>query len=231
MAAPVVTNVAGWQANPNLTPNLVKAILQHTAEVTGYSAPGRARLLNSRCAPAKFYKDKSSAADAVRRSGAKPLGQHRLTGHQPLETPGPLNHLGAAHGLGGDTTTSSGAPSADAIARLGHQRRRRRHIVGTEARWTTRLGYRLRRRQHRVGTNATTTSWGTDCGGADCDKTVWHRGRRQMCKTAEDGDNIVGTPTTTTSSGALPRQRRTWGSSRRRVVYPDDETSRCRTSR
>ena len=67
MAAPVVTGTVALmlQANPNLTPNLIKAILQYTAQVyPGYSPLRQgAGFLNTLGAVrlAKFYATRSPA--------------------------------------------------------------------------------------------------------------------------------------------------------------------------
>ena len=73
MAAPAVTGTVALmlQANPNLTPNLVKAILQYTAQVyPGYNAADAGRRLPQlagRGPAGEFY-----ATAASRRRGADP---------------------------------------------------------------------------------------------------------------------------------------------------------------
>ena len=98
MAAPVVSGTVAlmMQANPNLTPNLVKAILQYTAEeYDGYSALRQgAGFLNSLGAVrlAKFYKDnKVGARMPIQKIWSQKIiwGNHRLSG-------GYLNPLGNA---------------------------------------------------------------------------------------------------------------------------------------
>ena len=164
----------------------------------------------------------------------------------------PVQSVWSRHDLWGNHRLKRGVikPSANAWANnivwgIGDERRQ---LVAALRRRQHRLGHRWpRRRQHRVGhaaTPATTSSgaragdgdnivWGTtatattssgarDCGGADCDDTVWGtadprrqrrlghggRGRQHRVGHNGDGDNIVwGTsaPMTTTS----------WGSERR----------------
>jgi serine protease AprX len=89
MAAPVVSGTVAlmFQANPNLTPNLVKAILQYTSEeYRGYSALRQgAGFLNSLGAVrlAKFYKDNQVGARMPVQSiwSQKIIwGNHRLSG-------------------------------------------------------------------------------------------------------------------------------------------------------
>ena len=89
MAAPVVSGTVALmlQANPNLTPNLVKAILQYTAQqYPGYNAlhAGR-RASSTRSAPCAWRSSTRRQRDQKRR--AKPCwsrqiiwGNHRLTG-------------------------------------------------------------------------------------------------------------------------------------------------------
>ena len=76
MAAPVVTGTVALmlQANPNLTPNLIKALLQYTAQqYPGYSALRQgAGFLNTLGAVrlAKFYAEPRPATHVGARSGA-----------------------------------------------------------------------------------------------------------------------------------------------------------------
>ena len=107
MAAPVVSGTVALmlQANPNLTPNLVKAILQYTAEeYDGYSPLRQgAGFLNSLGAVrlAKFYKDNRAGTQMpIQTIWSQKIiwGNHQLSG-------GYINPLGNAwstqHCLGG----------------------------------------------------------------------------------------------------------------------------------
>jgi serine protease AprX len=89
MAAPVVSGTVAlmMQANPNLTPNLVKAILQYTAEENDDYSPLRqgAGFLNSLGAVrlAKFYKDNRAGTQMpIQRIWSQKIiwGNHQLSG-------------------------------------------------------------------------------------------------------------------------------------------------------
>jgi hypothetical protein len=213
MSAPVVSGTVALmlQANPNLTPNLIKAILQYTAEVyPGYDPLEEgAGFLNSLGAVrlAKFYATSHNAGDAV---PIEPIwgrqifwGNHRLTSGFMLPTANAWNNgvqWGAAKTLGesGDNivwgTVCGGGDCGDNIVWGTHD-------AGDNIVWGTSDGDNI-----VWGTAADDnivwgtmfdddnivwgTSdgddnivWGTDCGGADCDNIVWG--------TADDGDNIV----------------------------------------
>ena len=182
------------QANPNLTPNLIKAILQYTAQrYPGYSPLRQgAGFLNTLGAVrlAKFYLNPRAGrpdADAVGVEPSDSVGQPPPDGrrhHADRERVGGEHRLG--HGQdaesGGDNvvwgtmlpaTTSSGA-------------RRRQRRLGHARTATTWSGARPSSGDNVVwGTTSDGDNivWGTDCGGADCDNVVWG--------TASDGDNIV----------------------------------------
>ena len=237
MAAPVVSGTVALmlQANPNLTPNLIKAILQYTAQQYPGYKPARqgAGFLNTLGAVrlAKFYatRTRSAIACRCRRSGASHIiwGNHMLTG-------GFINPTANAWtndiGLGlrprrwtmtGDNIVWGTMSDGDNI------------VWGTaDATATTSCGAPSRRRQHRLGhdvdgdnivwgtaTTATTSSGAptaaaptatTSCGArADGDNIVWGTaddGDNIVWGTALDGDNIVwGTVATTTTSCGAPR--------------------------
>jgi subtilisin family serine protease len=177
MSAPVVSGTVALmlQANPNLTPNLIKAILQYTAEVyPGYDPLEEgAGFLNTLGAVrlAKFYATPHGAGDAV---PIEPIwgrqifwGNHRLASGFMLPTANAWNNgvqWGAAKTLGesGDNivwgTVCGGGDCGDNIV------------------WGT----------HADGDNIV---WGTV---GDGDNIVWGTaGDNIVWGTAGDGDNIV----------------------------------------
>jgi serine protease AprX len=193
MSAPVVSGTVALmlQANPNLTPNLIKAILQYTAEVyPGYDPLEEgAGFLNSLGAVrlAKFYATAHSAGDAV---PIEPIwgrqifwGNHRVAGGFMLPTANAWNNgvqWGAAKTLGeaGDnivwgTVCGSGDCGDNIVWGT--------HTDGDNIVWGT----------FGDGDNIV---WGTVCGGGDCgDNIVWgtHDGGDNIVWGTSDGDNIV----------------------------------------
>jgi serine protease AprX len=184
MAAPVVSGAVALmlQANPNLTPNAVKAILQYTAQVyPGYdaltegagflNAVGAVRLARffATAQPGDQYPTQSMWSKAII------WGNHRLTG-------GALMPAANAWTLG---TTWGVAAAAD----------------GDNIVWGTADGDNIVWGTSTDGDNivwGTSTDgdnivWGTDCGGADCDNIVWGTadGDNVVWGTATDGDNIL----------------------------------------
>ena len=173
MAAPHVAGVAALmlQANPSLTPNAIKAILQYTAQTyPGYrpleqgagfvNAIGAVRL-------ARFYAT-AQPGDSVptQNMWSKRIfwGNHALTG-------GLLNPSANAFAVGttwGVAATSSGDNIVWGTDDAGD------NIV-----WGTDDGDNI--------------VWGTDCGGGDCDNIIWGTddGDNIVWGTADPGDNIV----------------------------------------
>ena len=188
MAAPVVSGTVALmlQANPNLTPNLIKAILQYTASThPGYNRCGRAPASSTRSARCGWRgstrtRRPGEPMPTAQRSGAsRSLGQPSSEGRRP-----------SCRRPTRGRTTSSGA------------RRRPWHsdgdniVWGTMAEATTSSGARTRRRQHRLGHVASTAT--TSCGarsprrrqhrlGHDCARRrrqhrVGHRLRRRRLR-------------------------------------------------
>ena len=165
MAAPVVAGTVALmlEANPTLTPNAVKAILQYTAQAyAGYNtltegagflnAVGAVRL-------ARFFATHASSTPLpVQASWSRTVvwGNERLSGGQLDITAHPFG-LGTVWGAGGgdgdQIVWGTGGPDGDQIV------------------WGT-------------GTTADNIVWGTRCGGSDCDQIVWGTG-------SERGDQIV----------------------------------------
>jgi subtilisin family serine protease len=197
MAAPVVAGTVALmlQANPSLTPNAVKGILQYTAEQrAGYNALTQgAGFLNTMGAVrlASFYAvAQPGSAYPLQSAWSKQIiwGSHQLSGGvlDPAANAFALGTTwGVAHASDGQniiwgTTCTDGCDniiwgtsgSDDVIWGAGGDD----DIVwGTDAEggniiWGTEV----------PGDNII---WGTDCGGADCDNIIWG--------TAGEGDNII----------------------------------------
>jgi len=178
MAAPVVTGTVALmlQANPNLTPNLVKAILQYTAQrYPGYSPLRQgAGFLNSTGALwlSYFYAyGKPGQAIPAQVGWSREIiwGNHRLSGGAPM----PSGNAWATNVTWG--TALTGGTTGDPIT------------------WGTRCGTcdNIVLTANADGNVVWGTSidglwnivwgtewdqnivWGTDCGGADCYNVVW----------------------------------------------------------
>jgi serine protease AprX len=219
MATPVVTGTVALmlQANPNLTPNLIKAILQYTAQpYTGYSPLRQgAGFLNTLGAVelAQFYANN-------RRGSRMPVqgiwsqqiiwGNHLISGGyinpqgnawSPQVVWGAAQSLNAANIVWG---TNCGYTCANIVWGTNDQN-------GANIVWGTSLnaanivwGTSLNAANIVWGTSLSDnivwgTSfddnivWGTDCGGADCDNIVWGTSDSDniVWGTALAGDNIV----------------------------------------
>ncbi|MCU1384771.1 MAG: aprX 2, partial [Acidobacteria bacterium] len=192
MAAPVVAGTVALmlQANPNLTPNLIKALLQYTAQqYPGYSALRQgAGFLNTLGAVrlAKFYNSpKAGDRMPVQKVWSRHIdwGSHQLSGFIKPTANAWANNIvwGSAKTLGmdGDNIVWGTAADGDNIV-WGTA------MDGDNIVWGTAMD----------GDNIV---WGTDCGGADCDNVVWGTasdGDNIVWGTAADGDNVVwGTST------------------------------------
>jgi serine protease AprX len=177
MAAPTVSGTIALmlQANPNLTPNMVKAILQYTAEFRkGYSPLEQgAGFLNALGAVrlAKYYATAtygSPVPTSKKWSKAIYWGSHRLTG-------GVMRPNYNAW----KTTTKWGSLKS---------------ATGTKVTWGTaayddNIIWGTSGQDDNIvwGTNFSDDNivWGTNCGGADCgDNIVWGT-------SLDDGDNII----------------------------------------
>jgi hypothetical protein len=214
MAAPVVSGTVALmlQANPSLTPNLIKAILQYTAEIyPGYNPLEEgAGFLNALGAVrlAKFYASAHSAGEAV---PIEPIwgrqifwGNHRLRNGFMLPTANAWQNgvlWGAAKTLGatGDNivwgTACGGGDCGDNIV-WGTASDGDNIVWGTAGDgdnivWGT-AGDNIVWGTAGDGDNIVWGSgdagdnivWGTACGGGDCgDNIVWG--------SADAGDNIV----------------------------------------
>jgi len=200
MSAPVVSGTVALmlQANPRLTPNLVKAILQYTAQVyPGYS-PLRegAGFLNSLGAVrlAKYYyAPKAGDVMPVQSVWSRTIiwGNHRLQ-HGVIK---PSANAWASNIIWGSARTLG--DSGDNIV-WGSMGGDGDNIVwgsasdGDNIVWgSSGDGDNIVWGSASDGDNVV---WGSDCGGADCDKTIWGEidlGDNIVWGTAEPGDNIV----------------------------------------
>jgi serine protease AprX len=187
MAAPVVSGTVALmlQANPNLTPNLIKALLQYTAqEYSGYNALRQgAGFLNTLGAVrlAKFYKNPQVGERMpIQSVWSRHInwGSHRLTGFIKPTANAWANNIvwGTAKTMGdtGDNIVWGTAADGDNIVWGTYN-------DGDNIVWGT--AYDGDNIVWGTSADGDNIVWGTDCGGADCDNIVWG--------TADDGDNIV----------------------------------------
>ena len=247
MAAPVVSGTIALmlQANPALTPNLVKAILQYTAQVyPGYNSLRQgAGFLNSLGAVrlAKFYAGNAVGSRMpVQSVWSKKLlwGNQRITGGyiNPKANAWANGVLwGAARALDGDNIiwgTDCPDVVCDNIIWGTFDAGVDNIIWGTDSEadniiWGTEF----------VGDNiiwgtdsADNIIWGNDCGGADCDNIIWGTTESDniIWGTVEQGayvtwiqnelDNIIW--------GTSADADDTWSSAGdEEVLYPDDEAT------
>jgi serine protease AprX len=194
MAAPVVSGTVALmlQANPYLTPNAIKAILQYTAQTyPGYSPLRQgAGFLNTLGAVqlARFYaKSKPGTVMAsIPSTWSKSViwGNHRLTQGfiQPTAN-------AWAKGLVWGSARTMGATGDPVVWGTMST------TTGNNVVWGTECGDAL---CDNVVWGTTTDGdnvvWGTDCGGADCDNVVWGTntaGDNVVWGTCEAGDNVV----------------------------------------
>jgi serine protease AprX len=179
MAAPVVSGTVALmlQANPSLTPNLVKAILQYTAEVhSGYDALTQgAGFLNSKGAVdlARHLRSPDAALPSAQNWGRQLIwGNQRISGGiiQPDASAWSLNIVwGTAVDLVGDNIVWGTALGVEAD-----------NIV-----WGTSRDLETDNIVWGTGRfEADNIVWGTDCGGSDCRNIVWGTA-------AFEADNIV----------------------------------------
>jgi len=211
MAAPVVAGTVALmlQANPSLTPNLVKALLEYTAEARNYDRLTQgAGFLNAEGAVqlARFFRN----ADAGERYPSSDTwsrqiiwGNHRLKGGVPKPNANAwaLNIVWGtlADSVGENIVwgTLCGVPDCENIV-WGTADEAGENIVwgtvgtaGENIVWGTAV----------EGLNIVwgTTSlenivWGTNCGGADCENIVWGTAmdlENIVWGTLDNGENIV----------------------------------------
>ena len=208
MAAPVVSGTVALmlQANPNLTPNAVKAILQYTAqEYPGYdgltqgagflNAVGAVRLARF------FVTARPGDRYPVQSIWSKHIiwGSHRLTGGVLTPTANAWSlgtTWGVATAFGGENIVWGTVLAADNIV-WGTALSADNIVWGTALAadnivWGTALSadnivwgtsFNGENIVWGTATGDFNIVWGTDCGGADCDNIVWG--------TFDAADNIV----------------------------------------
>jgi serine protease AprX len=197
MAAPVVSGTIALmlQANPNLTPNAIKAILEYTAEQN------------------PNYNPLTEGAGFLNSLGAVRLARFFATA-QPGATI-PTQAMWSKHIIWGNHMVSSGVitPTANAWApdtTWGSDGT----ATGQNIVWgMSAAGDNVVWGMSRAGDNIVwgmagaddNVVWGMDCGGGDCDNVVWGMvdADNIVWGMANPGDNIVwGASTTTSSSSA-----------------------------
>jgi hypothetical protein len=197
MAAPVVsgTIAAMLQANPALTPNAIKAILQYTAQT--YAG----------------YDPLTEGAGFLNGIGAVRLARFYATA-QPGQVV-PTQQMWSRHIIWGNQQLTGGVPVATANAfALGTTWGSAKTVTGQNIVWGTMAegdnivwgtaaegdnivwGTSAEGDNIVWGTarNADNIVWGTACGGGDCDNIVWgtmSQGDNIVWGTAAEGDNIV----------------------------------------
>jgi hypothetical protein len=201
MAAPVVSGTVALmlQANPNLTPNLIKAILQYTSQrYPGYSALRQgAGFLNTYGAVrlASFYATAVAGAQMpVQTTWSKQIiwGNHQLSGGyiDPSANAWANNIVWGMAKTMMDTGDNIvwGMACGDACDNIVWG-------MGTD-------GDNIVWGMHQDGDNIVwgmskdgdNIVWGMDCGGADCANVIWGSagdGDNIVWGTASPGDNIV----------------------------------------
>jgi len=243
MAAPVVSGTVALmlQANPNLTPNLIKAILQYTAQqYPGYNSLRQgAGFLNTLGAVrlAMFYKtNKPGDKLPVQKVWSRQViwGNHRLTGGVISPSANAWGNnvvwgVAKTMGMSGDNVVWGtmangdnvvwGVSSGDNV------------VWGVSSGDNVVWGVSFNGDNVVWGTafNGDNVVWGTDCGGADCDNTVWgvaSDGDNVVWGVASEGDNVVwGTSTDANVIWATSAEDdATWGSSGEdQVMYPESD--------
>jgi serine protease AprX len=200
MSAPVVAGTVALmlQANPNLTPNLIKAILQYTAQrYYGYSALRQgAGFLNSLGAVrlAKFYANPQSGAVVPTQAiwSRQIIWGNHLLKHGLIK---PNANAWANNIVWGAAKTMGESGDNIVWGSMGGD--------GDNIVWGNTYGDNIVWGTVGSGDNIVWGSardggdnivWGSDCGGQDCDDVIWgsvSAGDNIVWGTAQSGDNIV----------------------------------------
>ncbi len=208
MAAPVVSGTVALmlQANPTLTPNLIKAILQYTAQVyRGYKPLQEgAGFLNSLGAVrlAQFYAaNQPGSYMPVQKVWSRQLiwGNHRISGGyiNPRANAWATNVVWGSALTGGVTGQNVvwGTDCGDGCENIVWGTA---DVTGQNIVWSTNLVWGTSGDLENVvwGTMDADENivWGTDCGGADCENVVWgtvDADENIVWGTAEADENIV----------------------------------------
>jgi serine protease AprX len=212
MAAPVVAGTVALmlQANPALTPNLVKAVIQYTAQTyPGYNALTQgAGFLNTKGAVdlARFYKTAQAGQRlSLPQAWSRTViwGAHRLTGGviKPNASAWKTGVVwGATKSLTGQNIVwgTRLLGSEDNIV-WGTQASEDNIVWGTASASEDNIVWGTYASEDNIvwGTMASTEDnivWGTDCSGADCQNVVWGTAASEdniVWGTAASEDNIV----------------------------------------
>ena len=252
MAAPVVSGTVALmvQANPSLTPNMVKAILQYTAQIyPSYDALTQgAGFVNARGAVqlARFFRTAQPGARlAMPRSWGKQIlwGSRRLAGGviRPNANAFQLGTVwGAAFDADGDNIvwgTLFGRDVDNIVWGTADLLSADNLVWGTvvDGNGDNLVWGTMRSGDNLVwGTAADAVDnivWGTDCGGADCENLVWGTSiagldDNLVWGTAEMADNLVwgtsGDVDNLVWGTASDDDNMTWGNSGEDAVLFDD---------
>ena len=256
MAAPVVSGTVALmlQVNPNLTPNLVKAILQYTAQrYPGYNALRQgAGFLNTLGAVrlAQFYASNTVGSKMPTQPvWSKQLiwGNYRISGGylNPKANAWAVGVMwGAVQALDGDNIiwgTDCSDGSCDNIIWGTNDADLDNIIWGTNFDadniiWGTEFGDNIIWGTQFDGDNiiwgtndADNIIWGTNCGGADCDNIIWGTNDSDniIWGTAEQGASIVWLSNDDNIIwGTSADWAESWGSAGEdEVMFPDDDST------
>jgi serine protease AprX len=210
MASPVVAGTVALmlQANPALTPNLVKAVLQYTSQpYPGYNALTQgAGFLNAKGAVdlARFFRTAQAGQRyPFGRGWSRNLiwGGHRLTGGviKPNGTAWKIGVVwGAPRDVNGQNIVWGTMASSEDNIVWGTQDSEDNIVWGTASEDNIVWGTYASSEDNIVwGTMASSEDnivWGTDCAGADCEGVVWGASASEdniVWGTASSEDNIV----------------------------------------
>jgi len=188
-ATPVVSGTAALmlQANPALTPNAVKAILQFTSQTyDGYDALTQgAGFLNAygAVALARYFANSSTtpypATDGW--SGRLIWGTHSV--RDGLILPG-------ANGWAPDTLWGAATKNGTEISWGQTWAPADNEAGGAWTRWGTSCSD-VNCQHTTWGPDSENVVWGTSCGGADCPPGSWETGPDGVWGTSDDGDGVV----------------------------------------
>jgi serine protease AprX len=195
MAAPVVAGSIALmlQANPDLTPNLVKAIIQYTAQsYSGYNAlTAGAGFLNTKGAVelARYFRTAQPGdpypSDAL---WSKTIiwGNHRLR-HGVIQPTGNAWGLNVPWGAAADGRGTNIVWGTNQTCEPGVECD---NIVWGTSIEDCRSGEQCDNVVWGTASDdGDNVVWGTDCNGADCDNVIW--GATPTCGPGEECDNIV----------------------------------------
>ena len=208
MAAPVVTGTIALmlQANPALTPNLVKAILQFTAE--------RKSNYNDLTQGAGFLNARG-AVQLARQVAQQAVGNNvpRATSEEPDPTPWNRHINWGNHRIGGGTIqANANAWGVDVTWGADTTDQGDTVIWGTADEGDNVVWGTIASQAGVVW--ATNVVWGTACGGSDCAGVIWGASCDEHSTGSEECDNVVwGTSTCDGTSEPGECDNVVWGTS------------------